>query len=178
MRPEFCEHCSLWKTTRQSAAMLPIDSPLDANGKLLPEVREACDRGVIFDVGAGPCNFGFVIAEKCMHHGFMPDTNSTDLNRMLAMERVYDLPTMVSRFLATRIDLDTPIACATSNPAKVFDYGVRIGTLRPESEADIAISELWERKFEFSDVNAQTRIGRQRMVNKAVVFRHLLAFLS
>ena len=149
----------------------PIDSPLDANGKLLPEVREARDRGVIFDVGAGFRHFGFDIAEKCMHQGFMPDTISTDLNRMLATERVYDLPMMVSRFLATGMDLDTAIACVTRNPAKVFNYGVQIGTLRPGSEADIAIFELREGKFEFRDVNAQTRIGRQRLVNKAVVCR-------
>jgi dihydroorotase len=78
---------------------------------------------------------------------------------------------MVSRFLAMGMDLDKAIACVTINPAKVYDYGVQIGTLKPGSEADIGIFELREGNFQFRDVNAATRIGRQRLVNKAVVCR-------
>jgi dihydroorotase len=149
----------------------PIDTPLDSNGKLLPEVREARDRGVIFDVGAGFRHFSFDVAEKCMQQGFMPDTISTDLNRLYATERVYDLPTMVSKFLMLGMDLDKAIECVTVNPSKVFDYGVQIGTLRPGSEADISIFELQEGNFEFQDVNGRRRVGRQRLKNKAVVCR-------
>jgi dihydroorotase len=149
----------------------PIDSPLDPNGKILPEVREARARGVIFDVGAGFRHFSFDVAEKCMQQGFLPDTISTDLNRLYATERVYDLPTMVSKFLMLGMDLDNAIACVTTNPAKVFDYGVQIGTLRPGSEADVGIFELQDGNFEFQDVNGRRRIGHQRLKNKAVVCR-------
>lgn len=148
-----------------------IDTPLDANGKVLPEVREAKDRGVIFDVSDGFRHLSFDVAEKCMQQGLLPDTISTDLNRMLATERVYDLPTEVSKFLAMGMDLDKAIECVTVNPAKVFKYGVEIGSLRPGSEADIGIFELREGNYLFRDINGATRTGRQRLVSKAVVCR-------
>jgi dihydroorotase len=149
----------------------PIDNPLDANGKVLPEVREAKERGVIFDVSSGFRHLSFDVAEKCIQQGLLPDTISTDLNRMLATERVYDLPTEVSKFLALGMDLDKAIECVTVNPAKVFNYGVQIGTLQPGSEADIGIFELREGNFQFRDINGASRVGRHRLVNKAVVCR-------
>jgi dihydroorotase len=149
----------------------PIDSPLDANGKILPAVREARDRGVIFDVASGLRHFSFDVAEKCLQLGFMPDTISTDLNGTCSTVRVYDMPTMVSKFLAIGMDLDKAIECVTINPSKVFNFGVKIGTLRPGSEADIGIFELREGNFEFVDAHGAKRVGHQRLVNKAVVCR-------
>jgi dihydroorotase len=149
----------------------PIDTPLDANGKIIPEVRAARDRGVIFDVADAFRHLSFDVAEKCIQQGFLPDTISTDLNRMFATQRTYDLPTMVSKFMALGMNLDQAIECVTSKPAKVFNYGVEIGTLRPGAEADIGIFELHDGNFEFRDINGVRRVGHQRLVNKAVVCR-------
>jgi dihydroorotase len=149
----------------------PIDSPLDANGKILLEVKAARERGVIFDVASGLRHFSFDVAEKCMQQGFLPDTISTDLNGTNNTVGVYDLPTMVSKFLAIGMSLDKAIECVTINPSKVFNFGLQIGTLRPGSEADIGIFELREGNFEFRDAHGIARIGHQRLVNKAVVCR-------
>jgi dihydroorotase len=148
----------------------PQDSLLDPNGKLWPEVLEARERGVIFDVGEGHYNhFSFDVADKCLQQGFLPDTISTDLNRNSVAE--LDLPNTVSKFLALGMSLDNAIACVTTNPARVFDYGVQIGTLRPGAEANISISELREGTFEFSNFSGGKRQGRQKLVNKAVICR-------
>jgi dihydroorotase len=149
----------------------PIDTPLDTNGKILPEVKAARDRGVIFDVADAFRHLSFDVAEKCIQQGFLPDTISTDLNRMFATQRTYDLPTMVSKFMALGMSLDQAIECVTSKPAKVFNYGVEIGTLRPGAEADIGIFELQSGNFGFRDINGVRRVGHQRLVNKAVVCR-------
>lgn len=109
----------------------PIDSPLDANGNILPEVKAARDRGVIFDVASGLRHFSFDVAEKAMQQGFLPDTISTDLNGTNNTVGVYDLPTMVSKFLAIGMSLDKAIECVTINPSKVFNFGLQIGTLGP-----------------------------------------------
>jgi dihydroorotase len=148
---------------------------LDANGKILPEVLEARERGIIFDVGHGskPGRVSFDVAEKCLQQNFLPDTISTDLDADFTKltSILIDMPTEVSKFLALGVDLDKAIACATANPAKAFDFGVQLGTLRPGSEADIGIFELQEGKFTFSDHAGGQRIGRQKLVNNATVCR-------
>jgi dihydroorotase len=144
---------------------------LDANGKILAEAREARERGVLFDPAQGQTHLNFDVAEKCFQQNFLPDTLSTDLTVITAERRVYDLPTMVSKFMAIGIGLDKAIGMVTANAARVFDYGAQIGTLRPGSEADISIFDLRDGKFEFEDSDGGKRTGRQMLVNKAVVRR-------
>jgi dihydroorotase len=151
----------------------PTTTPLDANGKIRPEVREARQRGIIFDIGSGVHHphFTFDVTEKCLQQDFPPDTISSDLNKDNAIDGIYDLPYMTSKLLAVGMELDKAIECVTTNPAKVFNYGVQIGTLRPGSEADIGIFDLREGNFEFKDAIGVARKGRQKLVSHAVVSR-------
>jgi dihydroorotase len=144
---------------------------LDANGKLLPEVMEAKQRGVYFDTAQGQAHFSFDVAEKAMQQGLIPDTISTDLSTAAVVRRIYDLPTMVSKTMAIGVDLDRAVAMVTANPAKMFAFDVNIGTLKPGHEADIGVFDLEEGNFEFEDTEGKKRTGRQRLVNKAVVSR-------
>jgi predicted amidohydrolase len=144
---------------------------LDANGKLLEVVTEARQRGVLFDVAQGRSHLSFAVARKCIEQNFLPDTLSTDLTRTTAAGPVYDLPTVASKFMALGVDLDRAIQMVTANSARVFDYGATIGTLKPGSEADVAIFELREGNFEFEDSYGQKQSGRQKLVNTAVVKR-------
>ena len=146
-------------------------SILDANGKIIPEAREARDRGVIFDPAQGQTHLSFDVAEKCMAQGFLCDTISTDLTIVTVERRVFDLPTMVSKFMAIGVPLDKAIAMVTVNPTRVFDFGAQIGTLRPGSEADLSIYDLREGKFEFEDSEGMKRIGQKMLTSKAVVRR-------
>ena len=150
---------------------------LDANGKILPEAREARKRGVFFDPAQGQTHLNFEVADKCFQQNFLPDTISTDLTVVAVERRVYDLPTMVSKFMAMGIGLDQAIGMVTSNAARVFDYGAQVGTLRPGSEADVSIFELRDGEFEFEDSDGGKRTGRQMLVNKAVV-RHGQVFVN
>ncbi len=144
---------------------------LDANGRILPEVIEARHRGIIFDPAHGRSHFSFQTAEKALQQGFLPDTISTDLSLGNVDGPVYDLPTTVSKFLALGMNLDMAIERVTIAPAKVFDYRAQLGTLKPGTEANCAVFEVQEGSFQFVDSEQKTRIGRQRLVNKAVVCR-------
>jgi dihydroorotase len=144
---------------------------LDGNGKLLPVVLEARKRGVYFDVAQGRSHLSWDVTEKCLAQGFLPDTLSTDLTRVTASGPVFDLPTMVSKFMALGVSLDKGIEMVTSNAARIFDYGVQIGTLKPGNEADISIFELREGMFDFEDSDGKKRSGRQKLVSTAVVRR-------
>ena len=52
---------------------------LDGNGKLVPEAREAEDRGVWFDTAHGRMNFSFDVGRRIIEQGLMPHCISTDL---------------------------------------------------------------------------------------------------
>jgi dihydroorotase len=117
---------------------------LNATEKILPVVAEARQRGVYFDVAQGRSHSSFDVAEKCLAQGFSPDALGTDLTRVTASDRVYDLPTMVSKFMAIGVGMDQAIQMVTSNAARVFDFGEEIGTLKPGNDADISILELRE----------------------------------
>jgi dihydroorotase len=144
---------------------------LDANGKVIPEAIEARARGVFFDIAQGGSHLSFDVAEKCLQQNFPPDTVSTDLTAAAVERRIFDLPTMVSKFMAIGVNIDKAIAMVTCNAARMFDYGAQIGTLAPGSEADISIFDLRDGKFEFEDSDGGKRTGRQMLVNKSVV-RH------
>ncbi|HEY4776630.1 MAG TPA: amidohydrolase/deacetylase family metallohydrolase [Candidatus Acidoferrales bacterium] len=144
---------------------------LDSNGKVLTEVLDARERGVIFDSAHGRSHFSFGVAEKALQQNFLPDTISTDLSEGNISGPVFDLPTTISKFLAIGMDLDKAIDRVTARPAGVFDYGVPVGTLRQGSEADVSVFELKEGKFEFIDSDQQKRVGRQKLVNTAAICR-------
>ena len=144
---------------------------LDANGKIIPEAREARERGVIFDPAQGQTHFSFDVAEKCIQQGFLCDTISTDLTVVTVERRVFDLPTMVSKFMAIGVPLEKAVAMVTLYPARVFDFGAQIGTLRPGSEADVSIYELRDGKFDFEDSDGVKRSGQKMLTSKAVVRR-------
>lgn len=149
---------------------------LDVNGKIVPEVREARERGVIFDVGEGPHNLSMSVVEKCLQQDFLPDSLGTDLANPygIGTNDRDDMPTLVSRFLALGMTLEQAIERVTIIPSRVCNFGVQIGTLRPGSEADISIFELREGRFEFADpadAKGEKRVGRQMLINKSVVCR-------
>ena len=144
---------------------------LDENGKVLPAVLQARDRGVFFDQAQGQAHFSFDVAEKCIQQGLYPDSISTDLTTAAVQRRIFDLPTMVSKMMAIGVDLDKAVAMVTANPAKMFAFDANVGTLKPGHEADIGIFELQEGSFDFEDVDGKKRTGKQRFVNKAVVSR-------
>jgi predicted amidohydrolase len=153
---------------------------LDANGKILPGVREARKRGILFDVGADRNAISFDVAEQALQQDFLPDTISSDLTIAAATHSTGDLPNVVSKMMALGMNLEQVIERVTSNPAKIFDFGAQLGTLKPGAEADLGIFEIRDEKFEFSDNfdftnptvgKAGLRLGHQKLVNKAAVCR-------
>ncbi len=137
---------------------------LDSNGKLLPAVLEARQRGVRFDVGHGAGSFSFDTAEKCLDQGFPPDTISTDLYMANVHGPVYDMPTTISKFLLLGMSLSDVIRLTTLHAVETFKFPEEIGTLKPGAEADVSIFEVQEGSFTFTDSDRNVRQGRQRLM--------------
>lgn len=142
---------------------------LDASGRLVPEILEARQRGVLIDVGHGAGSFSFDVMEKCVQQGFLPDTISSDLYSANINGPVFDLPTTLSKFLLLGLSLRAVVERATARPAGVFNFGSAIGTLKPGSEADIGVFELTSGEFIFTDSDGKTRRGRQKLVPNVTI---------
>jgi dihydroorotase len=76
---------------------------------------------------------------------------------------------VISKFLMLGMPLDQAVACVTSRAAANVAAFKNLGTLRPDSAADLAVLELREGRFEFVDNVDAARTGRSKLVTSAVV---------
>lgn len=148
----------------------PPNGILDERGRLFPEVLEARQRGILFDIGNGRNgHLTWDVAERALQQGFLPDTISSDLTAPGRTDRVFDFPTVISKFLLLGMSLEQVIAAATVRAAAAIAPFRQLGTLRVGAPADVAIFALQTGEFEFVD-NARTpRVGRQKLVPFAAV---------
>lgn len=144
---------------------------LDEKGKILPEVRAARKRGILFDFGNGLNeHWNWEVAQKALKQDFPPDTISTDLTIAGRTDQVIDLPNVMSKFLLLGMPLNDVIACVTSNASRAIGAFNPYGNLRPGTVADVTILDLTTGNFNFVDNYKGMRSGSQRLVTSAVIF--------
>jgi dihydroorotase len=114
---------------------------LDANGKLVPEAKEAVDRGVCMDTAHGRFNFAFDVGKRVLDQGVVPNCISTDITVPGRLMTVHSLVEIMDRFLALGFTLDQVIAMVTVNPAQALGEQDRLGTLGVDRQADISVLE-------------------------------------
>jgi dihydroorotase len=115
---------------------------LDANGKLVPEAREAADRGVWFDTAHGRMNFSFDVGRKIIDQGLLPHCISTDLTVPGRQMTVHSMTEMMTRFLGLGFTLPQVVAMSTSNPATAAGVADRLGRLAVGRQADVSVLDL------------------------------------
>ena len=148
----------------------PPNGILDEKGRVFPEVLEARRRGIVFDIGNGRNgHITWEVAERAIQEGFLPDTLSSDLTAPGRTDRVFDFPTVISKFLLLGMPLDQVIAAATANAARAIAPFREVGTLRVGAPADVALFELRAGEFEFVDNANAKRIGKQKLVPAGAV---------
>jgi len=103
---------------------------LQSNGKIIPELKEARQRGVIIDIGHGIGAFSFKVARTLLKQDFFPDTISSDIHALGLQGLTYDLPTTMSKFLNLGTDIEGIIRATTCTPAKVIEKEKEIGSLK------------------------------------------------
>jgi len=144
-------------------------SILDAGGRVDVAVRSALRDGVHLDVGHGRGNLDFDVAERVLAQGVTPTLISSDVHRGNAVGPVFDLPTTLSKFLLMGMSLEAVIHCATSTPARIFDFGAELGTLREGAPADVSVFELVDGEYEFVDSGGKRRTGTRRLAPYAAI---------
>ncbi len=140
------------------------NSPIDSQGRVLPELWKAKERGVIIDIGHGMGSFTFESARQAIAQGFLPDTISSDIHCLSIDGPAYDLPTTMSKLLNLGVSLAAVIEASTVSPARAIGRD-DLGTLREGTVGDIAVLELMEGEFEYQDTAGETMVGRQKLTS-------------
>jgi dihydroorotase len=141
-------------------------SIVDDSGKLLPLVRKAKERGVIFDVGHAGGHFDFELVQRAMGEGILPDIISSDLHGRLKQPGfgvVGDLPTTLTKFLPLGLSLEQIIANCTVNAARAVGWQDRIGSLEVGREADIAVLQIIDEPVTLRDSVGAEKLHKQRI---------------
>lgn len=137
---------------------------LDANGRLVPEAREAAARGVWLDTAHGRMNFSFDVGRRCIEQGLLPHCISTDLTVPGRLRTVHSMTEMMTRFLGLGFTLEQVVTMCTENPAKAVNAGHRLGSLAADRQADISVLHINEGDWVVYDV-----LGASLRVTQAVV---------
>jgi dihydroorotase len=149
---------------------------LDDKGKLLPAVRAAARRGVLFDVGFGGYNFSWDVAEKAFADGLPPDIISSDLQQFNVTGPVFSLAHVMSAAMRLGMNLYDAVDRVTDKAAKSIGL-TEAGTLRPGVPADITVFRVNSEEFAIADTEGKTRLGSSRIV-PVMAFRDGIRFDS
>jgi len=144
------------------------NSPATAQGTVKAAVREARERGVLFDIGHGMGSFAFRTARAMLANGFYPDTISSDVHALCINGPAFDQVTTMSKFLCLGMELPDVIAASTANAAFALRR-LELGTLKPGSPGDATIMSVQEGRFDYVDVVGEQLTGDRRIVSEGVV---------
>ncbi len=137
---------------------------LDRAGKVLPAVRAAQDRGVLFDIGFGGYNFSWDVAEKGYAQGFVPQIISSDLQQFNVIGPTYSLAHVLGAFLHLGMSLYEVIDRITAAPARALSLADTCGTLATGRAADITVFRLERGAFPMADTSGNERTTSTRIV--------------
>lgn len=128
-------------------------------GRVLPAVRDARQRGILFDVGHGTASFDFDVAEAALGDGFPPDTISTDWQAKHAgCKPAHDLPRVMAKLLAAGMNEADVFAAATWKSAEILRND-EIGSLTVNACADLTVLGCNDDEL-LHDVNGNRRRAR------------------
>ncbi len=131
---------------------------------MLPLVRDAERRGVLFDIGFGGYNFSWEVAEKAFAQDLVPHIISSDLQQHNVVSPAISLANVASIFLRLGLPLREIIRRVTEGPARALSLEDRAGSLKPGLPADITVFRLESGAFEFADAFKRKRKGDTRIV--------------
>ena len=126
-------------------------------GKMLPAVVAAVERGVRLDVGHGSGSFAWATAEQALALGYPPHIISTDLHRGCVDGPAYSLVKTMSKFLHLGLNLLDIVRAASPAPARALGIGDQFGRLVVGAPANLSVLQIVDRAEQMWDVERQSR---------------------
>ncbi len=144
---------------------------LDERGKVLPEIWEARERGVLFDAAHGGNQFSNRVALSALEQGFVPDFVTSDISlKTMYRSPLYSMGMVMSKFLNMGIGMEQLISMVTRTPARKLGLEGEIGTLGAGACADVAVLKIIEKQVEFDDSHG-VRMQGNRLVKTQMTIR-------
>lgn len=120
-------------------------------GKVIPEVREAINRGVLFDVGHGSESFSLDTAAEGIEEGFEADIISTDIYSKNIITPVGSLENTMNKMMYLGWSVEKCVEKVTNVPAEVLKLK-GLGELKEGYMGDLTIFDIVENgKLELKD---------------------------
>ncbi len=142
---------------------------LESDGTVREAVKEARERGVLFDACNGRGNFLFSVAEPAIRDGFLPDIISSDNNPLTNYKHpLISLPRLLSKYLMFGMSLPDVLAACTIAPASWLEME-ELATLKSGTTADVAIFKLKNKKIVHKDRTGAERWGSQVLVPQMTI---------
>ena len=135
---------------------------VDEQGKLRPFVREAQERGILFDVGHGGAGFWFNQAVPALKQGLLPDSFGTDEHRTSMNSGMKTMLNVMSKFLIMGMSIQDIIARCTWRPAMSIKRE-DLGNLSEGSVADITLLSIVNGRFGYFDSGNNRIEGGQKI---------------
>jgi dihydroorotase len=146
------------------------NAPCTRQGTVKRAVREARERGVLFDIGHGMGSFSFKTARAMLAQGFEPDTISSDVHQLCIDGPAFDQVTTMSKFLCLGMTLPEVIRRSTVNAAFALQRP-EYGSLKIGSLGDATVLTVREGEFDYVDVMGEHMTGSRRIVSEGVVLK-------
>lgn len=143
---------------------------VDDQGKVLPYVLKAKERGILFDVGHGGAGFWFDQAVPALEQGLGPNSFGTDLHRFSMNAGMKDMLNLMSKYLNMGMPLKDVLLRGSWYPARSIKRE-DLGNLSVGSDADVAILGLEKGRFGFVDAG-NNRIEGDRKFTAEVTIRN------
>ncbi len=125
---------------------------LKDDGRVMTELKEAADRGVLLDIANSRYNLNYDVADKCLNQGIIPDIISSDLTLPAITGPVYGLTVTMSKLLKLGLSLNQVIEMTTTNPAKAIREDSRIGSLKSGMVADVSVLQLLSGRWQLREL--------------------------
>ena len=139
-------------------------STLDERGKILPEVLDAQQRGVLIDTANDGNNFGWAAAELAMSQGLAPDMIASDNQITYKPTLLRSLLEYSAYYLHLGFSVDDVVRMTTITPARFLQIEDRAGSLALGRDADIAVLELLDGQWQLEDSTGVCKVGSQALV--------------
>jgi len=135
---------------------------LDDDLKIRPNVLEAKEKGVRFDVGHGGAMFHFDIAVPAMEQGLFPDSFGSDLHRFSMNAGMKNMLNIMSKYLNLGMALEDVIFRGTWSTAQSIQRN-DLGHLSEGAVADIVVLNVRTGNFGFIDARGNKIAGDRKL---------------
>jgi len=144
------------------------NAPINGKKQVREEIREAHERGILFDIGHGYGGFSFEAGQVAMQQGVLPDILSSDVHVLSEDGPAYDLLSVMSKFWVMGMDLNDVVRAATETPANVLRRP-ELGSLMTGTPGDATIVKVENGSFEYADAVGEVLKGDRQLVCSGIV---------